>query len=81
MSEEFDAVRTILHEAVEAHAFPAACMEVGGHDDSRWTASVGAYTFDPYAPPATAATIFDLACSTTPWRCGFRIGEEAIAPA
>ena len=64
MSEEFDGVRTILPEAVEAHAFPAACIEVGGHDASRWTASVGAYTFDPYAPLATAGTIFDLASLT-----------------
>ena len=64
MSEEFDAVRTMLHEAVEAHAFPAACIEVGSHDVTRWTTSVGAFTFDPYAPLATAGTIFDLASLT-----------------
>ena len=29
MPERFDAVRTLLREAVEAHAFPAACIEVG----------------------------------------------------
>ena len=64
MVEEFDGVRTMLREAVEAHAFPAACVEVGGRDGRRWTASVGAFTFDPYAPPATAETIFDLASLT-----------------
>ena len=64
MAEEFDAVRTMLREAVEAHAFPAACVEVGSHDGSRWTASAGAFTFDPYAPLATAETIFDLASLT-----------------
>ena len=64
MAEEFDAVRTMLREAVEAHAFPAACVEVGSHDGRRWTASAGAFTFDPYAPPATAETIFDLASLT-----------------
>jgi CubicO group peptidase (beta-lactamase class C family) len=64
MVEEFDGVRTMLREAVEAQAFPAACVEVGGRDGSRWTASVGAFTFDPYAPPATAETIFDLASLT-----------------
>ena len=36
---DFDVVRTMLREAVEAHAFPAACIEVGGHDGARWTAS------------------------------------------
>ena len=64
MAEDFDVVRTMLREAVEAHAFPAACIEVGGQDGSRWTASAGAFTFDPYAPLATPDTIFDLASLT-----------------
>jgi CubicO group peptidase (beta-lactamase class C family) len=64
MPERFDAVRTILREAVEAHAFPAVCIEVGRQDESLWSASAGAFTFDPYAPPATAETIFDLASLT-----------------
>ena len=42
----------------------AACIEVGGQDGSRWTASAGAFTFDPYAPLATPDTIFDLASLT-----------------
>ena len=64
MARDFDVVRTMLREAVEAHAFPAACIEVGRHDGSRWTASAGAFTFDPYAPLATPDTIFDLASLT-----------------
>jgi CubicO group peptidase (beta-lactamase class C family) len=64
MAEEFESVRTMLREAVEAHAFPAACVEVGTHEGSRWTAAVGAFIFDPYAPPATVETIFDLASLT-----------------
>jgi CubicO group peptidase (beta-lactamase class C family) len=64
MSERFDPVRTILRQAVEAHAFPAACIEVGNHEASLWNAAAGAFTFDPYAPPATPDTIFDLASLT-----------------
>ena len=64
MAEDFDVVRTMLREAVEAHAFPAACIEVGRHGGSRWTASAGGFTFDPYAPLATSDTIFDLASLT-----------------
>jgi CubicO group peptidase (beta-lactamase class C family) len=64
MAEEFETVRTLLREAVEAHAFPAACIEVGSHEGRRFAASFGAFTFDPYAPPATAGTIFDLASLT-----------------
>ena len=54
----------ILRDAVQAHAFPAACVEVGGSDGARWNAAFGALTFDPYAPPATPDTIFDLASLT-----------------
>ena len=54
----------ILRDAVEGHAFPAACIEVGGHDGARWNAAFGALTFDPYAPAATPDTIFDLASLT-----------------
>jgi CubicO group peptidase (beta-lactamase class C family) len=64
MSAPFEPVRQILHDAVEAHAFPAACIEVGGRAGRHWSAAVGALTFDPYAPPATPDTIFDLASLT-----------------
>jgi CubicO group peptidase (beta-lactamase class C family) len=64
MPNGFDAVRALLLEGVEGHAFPAACIEVGRHDGGRWTEAVGALTYDPYAPAATPATIFDLASLT-----------------
>jgi serine-type D-Ala-D-Ala carboxypeptidase len=64
MRDRFDAVRALLLEAVESHVFPAACIEVGGRDGSYWTHAVGGLTYDPYASPATPATIFDLASLT-----------------
>jgi len=64
MPERFEAVATILREGVEAHAFPAACIEIGRHDGARWNAAFGGLTFDPYAPMATPDTIFDLASLT-----------------
>jgi CubicO group peptidase (beta-lactamase class C family) len=64
MPKGFEPVADILRHAVEAHAFPAACIEVGRHDAPRWNAAFGALTFDPYATPATPATIFDLASLT-----------------
>jgi CubicO group peptidase (beta-lactamase class C family) len=64
MRDRFEAVSTILREGVEAHAFPAACIEIGRHDGARWNAAFGGLTFDPYAPAATPDTIFDLASLT-----------------
>ena len=64
MPARSEPVARILREAVEAHAFPAACIEVGGRDAARWNAAFGALTFDPYAPAATPDTIFDLASLT-----------------
>src|SRR5215218_7663698 len=64
MPDRFDAVRALMLEGVESHVFPAACIDVGRSDGSRWCAAVGALTYDPYAAPATPATIFDLASLT-----------------
>src|SRR5688572_17432350 len=64
MADRFEPVAGILRSAVEAHAFPAVCIEVGGRDDARWNAAFGGLTFDPYAPPTTPGTIFDLASLT-----------------
>jgi CubicO group peptidase (beta-lactamase class C family) len=64
MPDRFEAIATILREGVEAHAFPAACIEFGRHDGARWNAAFGGLTFDPYAPVATPDTIFDLASLT-----------------
>ena len=64
MPDPFDPVRALLLEAVEGHVFPAACLDVGRHDGSRWTEAAGALTHDPFSPPATLETIFDLASLT-----------------
>jgi CubicO group peptidase (beta-lactamase class C family) len=64
VAERFERVADILREGVEAHAFPAACIEVGRSAGPLWNAAVGGLTFDPYAPLATPGTIFDLASLT-----------------
>ena len=64
MCDPFERVRELLVAAVEAHAFPAACLEVGRRDGSRWSTAAGALTYHPYAPLATLDTIFDLASLT-----------------
>ncbi len=64
MIRDFDSVARILSEAVEAHAFPAACIEVGRKDGVLWSAAFGGLTFDPLAPLTKRETIFDLASLT-----------------
>ena len=64
MPERFAAPAALLNEAVEAHVFPAAVVEVGGREGVHWSHAAGAHTFDPLAPLATPGTIFDLASVT-----------------
>ena len=64
MSARFDEVAALLRRSVEAHAFPAAVIEVGHAAEPAWLAAFGALTYDPLAPPATPETIFDLASLT-----------------
>ena len=64
MPARSESAARILRDAVEAHAFPAACIEVGSRDGARWNAAFGGLTFDPYAPATTPDTIFDLASLT-----------------
>ena len=64
MPARSESAARILRDAVEAHAFPAACIEVGSRDGARWNAAFGALNFDPNAPAATPDTIFDLASLT-----------------
>lgn len=56
--------RSLLRDAVAAHAFPAAVVEVGTRHDSLWREAFGALLYDTAAPPATPDTIFDLASLT-----------------
>jgi CubicO group peptidase (beta-lactamase class C family) len=64
MADAFAAVGSMLREAVEAHVFPCAVVEVGNSAGVRFATAVGAHTFDPFATPATPETIFDLASLT-----------------
>jgi CubicO group peptidase (beta-lactamase class C family) len=62
--EQFEPVARIVREAVEAHAFPAACIEVGRRSGPVWSAAFGGLTYDPYSPLTAVDTIFDLASLT-----------------
>lgn len=64
MPDRFAAPSALLREAIEAHVFPAAVVEVGSRDAVRWSAAAGAHTFHPLSPLATPGTIFDLASLT-----------------
>jgi CubicO group peptidase (beta-lactamase class C family) len=64
MPPRSERVAGLLRDAIEAHAFPAAAIEVGRRDGARWNAAFGALTFDPHAPAATPDTVFDLASLT-----------------
>jgi CubicO group peptidase (beta-lactamase class C family) len=55
---------SLLAEAVEARAFPAACIEVGRRDEVLWSAAFGRLTYDAESLEASAGTIFDLASLT-----------------
>jgi CubicO group peptidase (beta-lactamase class C family) len=60
----FTGAERLLRTAVEAHAFPAAAVEVGRREAVLWNAAFGTHTYDPLAPRTTPATIFDLASLT-----------------
>ena len=60
----FSAARTVLRQAIDDHAFPAASIEVGDVTQPLWRESFGRLTFDSHAAPVTERTIFDLASLT-----------------
>jgi CubicO group peptidase (beta-lactamase class C family) len=60
----FEEARRILHEAIHAHATPAAVAEVGRRTGRLWTEAFGKLTYDAHAPATTLDTIFDLASLT-----------------
>ena len=60
----FSAARTVLRQAIDDHAFPAASIEVGDVTQPLWRESFGGLTFDSGAPPVTERTVFDLASLT-----------------
>jgi CubicO group peptidase (beta-lactamase class C family) len=54
----------ILREAIAAHAFPGAAVEVGSREAVYWNEGFGRLSYVAGAEPATAETIFDLASLT-----------------
>ena len=64
MNGRFDAAAHMLRDGIADRACPAACIEVGRSADPLWRESFGRLTYDAAAPPATRATIFDLASLT-----------------
>ena len=64
MPDTFAAVEDMLREAVEAHVFPCAVVEVGTSKQVLFSYAAGAHTFDPLATITTPETIFDLASLT-----------------
>lgn len=60
----FSSARTVLADAVERRAFPAAVAEVGDATRPLWSEAVGRLTFEPDAAVAATDTVFDLASLT-----------------
>ncbi len=60
----FALAASLLADAVEARAFPAACIEVGRRDEVLWSAAFGRLTYEAESPEASPDTIFDLASLT-----------------
>ena len=60
----FDRATAILDEAIARRVTPCAVAEVGRSAGVLWREARGSLTYDPGAPNATTATLFDLASLT-----------------
>jgi CubicO group peptidase (beta-lactamase class C family) len=60
----FSSPFSMLREAIEQRAFPAACVGVAHQGRLVALSSFGRFTYDPDSPSLTPATIFDLASLT-----------------
>jgi len=60
-AHRFRAAYKIVEDAIAARVFPAASVAVLYRDELIALRGFGHQTYDPAAPPVTAATIFDLA--------------------
>src|SRR5262245_61288248 len=63
-SDAFAGARAVIASGLEARAFPAAAIDMGGVAGSDWRDAFGRLTFDLSAPATTLDTIFDLASLT-----------------
>ena len=62
----FDRARDVLVAAIRAGVFPGCAVEAGSSSAAEWQDALGTLTYDPDAPAAGAATIYDLASLTKP---------------
>lgn len=62
----FDRARDVLVAAIRAGVFPGCAAEAGSSGDPDWQDALGTLTYDPDAPSAGAATLYDLASLTKP---------------
>lgn len=60
----FGRAADILREAIAAHAFPAASVEVGTRESVLWGEAFGTLTYAADADATTTGTVFDLASLT-----------------
>lgn len=60
----FPAARRVIVSGLDAHAYPAAAIEVGRLSAPLWRESFGRLTYAPDAPACGPGTIFDLASLT-----------------
>ena len=63
-SPDFTPVARLIGAAREAHAFPAAAVEVGSAAGPLWRFTTGRHTYDEDAAVVTEDTLFDLASLT-----------------
>ena len=62
--DPFAAAREVILGGIDAAAFPAAVIDVGGVSGSEWRETFGRLSFDIAAPVAAPDTVFDLASLT-----------------
>ena len=63
-SVDDSAARRVLDDGVAAGVYPAAVAEIGSSAGPQWHCASGRLTYEEDAPPASLATVFDLASLT-----------------
>ena len=61
---DVDLIGRLIEDAIAAHVFPAASIEVGTVDEVLWTRAFGSLSYAPDAHLTTTETVFDLASLT-----------------
>lgn len=66
MADNWEAVATLLAAGVAESVYTAAVLAAGIGPERHFLGAVGRLSQDPQSPPATSATLFDLASLTKP---------------